>query len=113
MYQFYEKGIEIELGALLSPTVRINEDGRWFLEEYSQRLEEIPEDWKRIKVVVIGKLPFRNIIDYKDHDEYYSEYHLFCKYTGVDNSPYEEISYRYENVMGYFWNELDLTKKID
>ena len=72
----------------------------------------VPKGSVKINIRILGKLPYANITYWQDGDEYYSDYHLFCKYIGIDNSPFDEITYKYENRLGYFWDDLDLSKKI-
>ena len=112
MYDFYEKGILIWLDALFGTKVIINEKAEWYIEEYNERENPLPENSKKIKIRILGQLPFKNIVYLQDGDAYYNDYHLFCKYIGVDNSPYDEIEYRYENAMGYYWDNLDIKKRI-
>ena len=112
MYDFYEKGILIWLDALFGTTAIINEKEEWYIEEFQERNSKIQKDSVRINIRILGKLPYKHIVYWQDGDEYYNDYHLFCKYIGVENSPYEEIIYKYENKLGYFWDELDITKKL-
>jgi hypothetical protein len=112
MYDFYEKGILIWLDAFFGTQAIINEKEEWYIEDYKNRDEPLPENCTKINIRILGKLPFRNIVSWQDGDEYYNDYHLFCKYIGVDNSPYDEIECRYENSFGYYWDSLDKTKKI-
>ena len=112
MYDFYENGILIWLDALFGTKAIINEKEEWYIEEYLDREISLAENLKKVKIRILGKLPFKNIVYLQDGDSYYNDYHLFCKYIGVENSPYEEIVYRYESVMGYYWDDLDISKKI-
>ena len=113
MYDFYERGILIWLDALFGTKAIINEKEEWYIEDYEDRGKPIPNGCTKLNIRILGKLPFKNIVHYEDGDEYYNDYHLFCKYLGVENSPYEGIVYKYENLYGYFWGELDLAKKIE
>lgn len=112
MYDFYEKGILIWLDALSGTRAVIKENGQWYIEDYKERDEPAPEGFDKINIRILGKLPYSNITYWQDGDEYYNDYHLFCKYVGVDNSPFEEVVYKYENGLGYFWGDLDMTKRI-
>jgi hypothetical protein len=112
MYDFYEKGILIWLDALFGTKVIMNENEQWYVEDFKNRDEPAPKGSVKINIRILGKLPYANITYWQDGDEYYNDYHLFCKYIGVDNSPYEEIIYKYENRLGYFWDDLDLSKQI-
>jgi len=110
MYDFYERGILIWLDAVIKSRAIINNNNEWHIEE--ERNQPLPAGSKRINVRILGKLPYKNIVYYQDGDEYYNDYHLFCKYVGVENSPFEEIVYRYQNGLGYYWEDLDLNKRI-
>lgn len=110
MYDFYERGLLIWLDAVIKSRAIINEKEEWYIEE--GRNQSIPEGCKRVNVRILGKLPYKNIVHYQDGDEYYNDYHLFCKYIGIENSPFEEIVYRYQNGLGYYWEDLDLNKQI-
>lgn len=113
MYDFYDKGILIWIGALFGYEAIINEKEEWYVKDLFDKDEEIPANCRKVKIRILGKLPFKNIIHYTDGDDYYSDYHLFCKYYGVNNSPYDDIIFMTENRLGYFWNELDNKLKID
>lgn len=114
MYDFYEKGILIDLGACIHYFAAINEQtDDWYILEYEEREQELPKGYIKKQILVLGKLPYKNIIYFQDGDEYYNDYHLFCKYEGVRNSPFDEIVYKYENGLGYYWDDLDVTKKIE
>lgn len=114
MYDFYDKGILIDLGACIHYFAAINEQtDDWYILEYEERELELPKDFIKKQILVLGKLPYKNIVYLQDGDEYYNDYHLFCKYEGVKNSPFDEIVYKYENGLGYYWNDLDVTKKIE
>ncbi|APY10089.1 hypothetical protein BWZ22_02045 [Seonamhaeicola sp. S2-3] len=112
MYDFYEKGILIWLDALSGTEAAVNKNMEWYVLEYGEKNKELDKGFQRVKIRILGELPFKNIIDWKDGDAYYNDYHLFCKYDGIDESPFDKIVYRFENTLGYFWEELDIDKKL-
>lgn len=113
MYDFYEKGILIWLGALMGYKVLINEKDEWYIRNFEERDNPIPKGFTEAHLRILGKLPFINIVHLKDGDEYYNDYHLFCKYTGINDTPYEELIYVYSYVdQGYFRSELDKKKEL-
>ena len=60
--------------------------------EYDEVFDQI--DFKRIKVWVIGRIPYQLISAYDlDGDEYYTEPHFYCSFVN-NGEPYEEIIYR-------------------
>lgn len=111
MYDFYERGILIWLAGIQHITAIINKEKEWYIKNYSDN-RIIPEDCIEVKVRILGLLPYENIVDYKDSDQYYNDYHLYCKYIGVDNSPYEEIIYKAQNFTECYMVELDKSKMI-
>lgn len=112
MYDFYERGILIWLTGFQNVTAVINENGEWYLKDFLDNIK-LKDGCYEVKIRVLGKLPYQNIVDYKEYDEYYNDYHLYCKYIGVDDTPYEEIIYKAENFAEYFMIELDKSKMIE
>lgn len=80
----YHNGFEVVLGveyAVVAP------DGRWAFVPGNQ-YDAIKE---KVKVLELGRIPFRNVIDYDlDGDEYYNSPHFYCRFAD-DGQPYEEI----------------------
>ncbi len=112
MYDFYDKGILIWLGALLDYTAIINDKEEWQIRSYDERDKPIPKGYREVYVRILGKLPFRNIVHYKEGDEYYNDHHLYCNYRGVNDSPFDELIYYYSFNKEFFVTELDKTKEI-
>jgi hypothetical protein len=112
MYDFYDKGILIWLGALLDYKALINDKGEWQIRAYENRDKPIPKGFKEAYVRILGKLPYSNIVHLKDGDEYYSEYHLYCNYRGVNDSPFQELNYYYSYNKEFFTLELDKNKEL-
>lgn len=113
MWDFYERGILIDQGACVHYYAAIHEDGKWYILDYDERDQPLPAGYQKSQIVILAKLPWKNIVHWEDGDEYYNDYHLFCKYEGIQNSPYDEVIYLRENRLGYFWDELDPKKKIE
>lgn len=81
----YHKGIEV-----FRPDpeyIKKNDEGKWEFTEYDS-----PGD--KIKVWPIPRIPF-DYIEYVnwDGDEYHNFPIVFCKFKGVNGSPYEEIPF--------------------
>lgn len=114
MYDFYDRGILIWIDALFSRTAIMNKETKeWYVEEIKLDKRPVNDYEKRLHIRTLGKLPYTNIIHWKDGDDIHNDYHLYCKYYGVDNSPYEGIEYVCnDDKDGLFWNEMDQTKKI-
>lgn len=113
MYDFYDKGILIWIDALFGTKAIINKKDEWYIKDRLDKDKSLPKGFFEVNIRILGKLPYKNIVHYKDGDEYYNDYHLYCKYIGVKNSPYEDIIYLVENKLGYFWAELDKTQEIN
>jgi len=113
MYDYYHRGIIIWIDALFPTKVIIDANGNWRLEDYINTEEELPEGSRKVRVRILGLLPYENIVYWQDGDDYYRDYHLFCKYVGIDGTPFEKIEYRIENSFGYFGHELKLENAID
>lgn len=113
MYDFYDKGILIWLNAIIGSTGILNEKGEWYIKKYEQENDPVPNNCREIDIIILGKLPYTNIVHYKDGDDYYNDYHLYCEYVGIKNTPYDEIIYKYANGMGYYWEELDNSKRLE
>ncbi|MEQ9288735.1 MAG: SMEK domain-containing protein [Cyclobacteriaceae bacterium] len=113
MYDFYDRGILIWDDALLGTTARLNtKTEEWYIESYHESKEELKENEERLCIRTLGQLPYSNILHWKYGDEYYNDYHLYCKYYGIMGTPFERIEYRYSYEKdGYFWNEMDTTKQ--
>ena len=113
MYDFYKRGILIDQGACIHYYAAINKEGDWFILDYFEQDKPLPDGYIEKRIEILAKLPYKNIVYWEDGDEYYNDYHLFCKYDGIANSPYVEVIYKRQNRLGYFWEELDAKKKIE
>ncbi|MFN3771740.1 SMEK domain-containing protein [Cloacibacterium normanense] len=113
LYDFYLNGLQIWLSAGRGVNIIYNNiTEEWFVEYSYESPNILTENQVRIEHArVIGKLPYTNIVDFHDGDEYYNDYHIFCKYIGVEDSPFEEIVHIVKNSFG-FWVELDTKKQI-
>lgn len=112
-YDFYDKGILTWIGATRGVTARVNENGNWYIEPYESKEKPFQKGFELKKIRIIGKIPYSNIVHWKQGDDYYSDYQLFCKYLGIDESPYVEIEYRYDDSEGRYWENLELEKRIE
>jgi hypothetical protein len=112
MYDFYERGILIWIGALQDYKVLINQKDEWIIRRFTDREKPIPKGFEEAHLRILGKLPYSNILHYKDGDEYYNDIHLFCNYRGIDESPFDELVYYYSYNNQYFQTELDPKKEL-
>ena len=113
MYDFYERGIFIEPAACINVYAAIDDKGIWYILEFNETDKELPPGYIKEEITYLAKLPYKNIISWKEGDDYYNDYHLFCKYDGIGKSPYEEFVFFQSNGPGYFKKELDKSKKIN
>lgn len=87
-YDFYFNGIEVILNIQY---VLSRPDASWSPIEYQRPYSAT--DGHLVKCFVIGRIPYRLIVDYDlEGDEYYQEPQLFCIF-GEAGEPYEGIRY--------------------
>lgn len=87
-YDFYFNGLEVILNIQY---VLSRRDGSWSPIEYERPYSSA--DGLLVKCFVIGRIPYRLIVDYDlEGDEYYQEPQLFCIF-GEAGEPYEGIRY--------------------
>ncbi len=85
-YNFYFNGIEF---ILFVESVIIDQDGNWSLIQYDENFDK--NVYEQINVYRIGRIPYRNIVDYDlEGDEYYSEPHIYCRFV-EGGEPYENF----------------------
>ena len=88
IWDFYYNGLEVIITSVYGI---INKEGKWSLIDYDQSFNQ--EIYKKIKLLWIGRIPFRNIVEIDTiGDEYYSYPHIYCRFS-CGGEPYE--SYRY------------------
>lgn len=87
-YDFYHNGLEVILNI---QQVIMNREGQWRPISYEESFDE--SIFHRVKVWVIGRIPFQFIRAYDlQGDDYYREPHLYCAFAN-DGEPYEAIRY--------------------
>ena len=112
MYDFYDRGVLIWLDAVFGTKAIMNENREWYIKDLEDRKKPIPKGCFEVSVRILGKLPYKNIVHFKDGDEYYNDCHLYCKYIGIRNSPYEEIMYLTETSWAFIGQNLIKIKKL-
>jgi hypothetical protein len=89
IWAFYHGGLEVVLQ--LQSGV-IDDEGYWATLEYRQEFDE--ERFQKIKLINVGRIPWRNIVNYDlDGDEYFSRPHIYCKFAADGTGPYETSYY--------------------
>ena len=90
-FDFYHDGVAVILS--IHPGFLDDQD-RWCVAEPGkEKLVNMP-GFERVKVLHLGKIPFRNIRVFDPvGDEHYSEPHLHCTFSQSDG-PYEGFEYR-------------------
>lgn len=112
LYDFYQNGLLIWLSACIGVNVIVNTVTKeWFEEDRFSSYKLKENEIRFEKGRIIGKIPYNYILDLQDGDEYYDDYHIFCKYWGIEESPFEQIVYLVKNKYG-FWVELDNKMRI-
>ena len=88
VWDYYHNGLEfvlrVERGARDS-------EGYWAVLEHDQQFNT--ERFTEIRIFLIGRIPYRNIVDYDViGDEYYPQPHLYCRFAN-GGEPYEGFRY--------------------
>lgn len=84
-WNFYHNGIQVVLSieyAIVAP------DGRWAVVP-TELQQEVARDGFGVNIFYLGRIPFRNIVDYEmNGDEYYGGPHIYCQFAD-GGTPYE------------------------
>ena len=96
LHDIYNEGIQLHLDPWRYETIVINPHGQWILEkDFDEASYE--GDFLTLKVNIIGRIPFYNIVNInKDDDSYYPSPHIFCIFS-IDKGPFSEICYEYHD----------------
>lgn len=114
LYDFYERGILVWPDATYGTRVRINQKEEWYIETVKEYNEDVPEGFETRDIRIIAKLPYQNILYWKFGDDtYYRDYHIYCRYNGIEKSPFVEIEYKINDGYGYFLESLAISKRIN
>jgi hypothetical protein len=88
LYDFYHNGLEVILNIVHGI---IDKDNNWSVIKYGQDFDH--DIYSEIKMFLIGRIPYRNIVDYDfEGDEYYRMPHLYCMFA-EQGEPYEGFGY--------------------
>lgn len=87
-YDFYFNGIEV----ILNVTYAIrNKEAYWALLPYKEEVDE--DKFTKFKVIILGQIPYKNIVDYDlIGDKYYRYPHIYCNFA-EQGEPYENYSF--------------------
>jgi hypothetical protein len=89
LWDLYFGGIEVIVSAKAGV---MDEQGNWAMLPYGQEFDE--DRYHRVTILAIGRIPWRNIVEYDlGGDEYYNLPHVFCEFSN-DGMPYEAIVHR-------------------
>lgn len=103
-WDYYWNGIEVCLGC---ETAIVDENGQWAIVRSDDDFDET--QYAEIHVIRIGRIPFRNIIDFdEDGDEYYGCPHIYCVFAD-GGMPYESMVFE---VRDQPFQRLDPTKEF-
>lgn len=96
LHDIYNEGIQLHLDPWRYETIVTNPHGQWILEkDFDEASYE--GDFLTLKVNIIGRIPFYNIVNInKDDDSYYPSPHIFCIFS-IDKGPFSEICYEYHD----------------
>lgn len=85
-WDYYWNGIEVCLGAARAI---IDAQLNWSLIDMNEQYDR--ELFSELSVIRIGRIPFRNIVDFDEEgDEYYRHPHIFCTFAD-GGTPYESV----------------------
>ena len=91
-FDFYFNGIEVMLS--LQSAIK-NKQGNWTVIPHGYEFDQ--SKFEKFGVVLIGQIPFKNIIDYDlIGDEYYRCPHIYCNFA-EQGEPYENFTYVLQN----------------
>ena len=96
LHDTWNDGIQLHLASWTYETIVINSIGQWMTKK---EFDQITYDGEtlELKVNIIGRIPFYNIVDIEeDGDNYYPYPHIFCIFTG-EEGPFSEICYEYHD----------------
>lgn len=99
LHDVYSNGIQIYVAPWIYETIIINSNGQWLLKSEFEKIQYEGEILE-LKVNIIGRIPFYNILDIEDGDNIFSCPHLFCRFNG-NKGPFSEICYEYVDFNTY------------
>jgi hypothetical protein len=107
LYDFYHNGIKVILGV---DYAIINNKGEWRPIDYYESFDDCL--FNRIKVWILGYIPYRFINAYDlEGDEYYNEPHFYCAFAN-NGEPFEAIHYRTVGGEGGYDFPLDEERRL-
>lgn len=92
LYDLTSEGIEIWVGASMGCEIIMDSDGSWEIIGYHDERKTDP-NFYCARIMIIGLIPYYNIVDYKKKDEYYLDPHIFCHFE-FDGTPYSKTRYK-------------------
>lgn len=96
LHDTWNDGIQLHLASWTYETIVINPIGQWMTKKEFEQISYEGETLE-LKVNIIGRIPFYNIVDIDEEgDNYYPYPHLFCIFTGKEG-PFSEICYEYHD----------------
>lgn len=98
IWDFYHNGLEF---ILRIDSAIVDADGNWALIDYKESFDQ--ERFKEIRVFRLGRIPYRNIVDFDTlGDEYYPQTHLYCRFAD-GGEPYEGFRFVFRGNDEYPW----------
>ena len=96
LHDIYNEGIQLHLDPWRYETIVINPHGQWILKrDFDDASYE--GDFLTLKVNIIGRIPFYNIVCINEEgDNYYPYPHIFCNFSN-DKGPFSEVCYEYHD----------------
>lgn len=99
LHDIYYNGIQVYLMPWITETIVVNSNGWWMLKsEYDKK--QYQGETIELKVNIIGRVPFCNILSIQDGDNIFPCPHLYCRFEG-SHGPFAEICYEYVDYLSY------------
>lgn len=96
LHDTWNDGIQLHLASWIYETIVINPIGQWMTKKEFDQISYEGETLE-LKVNIIGRIPFYNIVDIDEEGDNYFPYpHLFCIFAGKEG-PFSEICYEYHD----------------
>lgn len=97
LHDLYNDGIQVHIDAYRYEHIVVDCCGNWMLkQEYEEK--DIHADVIELKVDIIGRIPYYNIVNIKEKGDFYYSYPIvLCVFDEI-KGPYSEICYEYHDM---------------
>ena len=99
LHDLYSNGIQLYLTPWITETIVVTPNGSWMQKAEYDKIKYEGETLE-LKVNVIGRIPYYNILEINDGDNIFPYPHLYCRFEG-NHGPFDEICYEYVDYLSY------------